>query len=296
MLDGRPTRPHGLASLSGELSGHHIRGTGDERNRARRPCRLLSWIVKANTGPDGDTILKPGKETLIGDEVMRRCDDLDGAEDGLISDPRKCEPDLSSLLCEEGADGKQCLSQAEIDVVTKWYQPARNAAGDELFPGRIPPGSEPFWWLWLTGKDDGTAPLNPEFGQSFGAYLAFDHDPGPDWSPVDFEKHPARMTRAAENYNSEFRDAGRKMIVWHGWADAIVLPQQTIKWYEEVKAKAGGEEALNENVKLFMIPGMDHCGILPGPGGIAMESIDQLTALEDWMETDEAPDSILAEK
>lgn len=262
----------------------------------------IAWIVQANTGPDGQPILKPGKETLIGDEVMRQCDGLDGTTDGLISDPRQCTPDVSTLLCETGRDASQCLNSDEIAVLDKWYQPAVNSADEELFPGGVPAGSEPFWWLWMTGKEDGTLPLNPMFGQSFGAYLAFDPDPGPDWkvTDFDFDKDPARMSRAAANYNadspdiSKFRDAGGKMIVWHGWADAIVFPGKTVEWYEQVKAKAGGEEEISKNVALFMIPGMDHCGLLPGAGGIVMESIDPLAALEGWMETGEAPISIAA--
>lgn len=260
----------------------------------------LAWIVQANTGPDGQPILKPGKEDLIGDEVMRQCDELDGVSDGMISDPRQCQPDVSVLACETGQDVSQCLDQNEIEVLNKWYQPAVNSVGEALFPGGVPAGSEPFWWLWLTGKEDGTLPLNPMFAQTFGAYLAFDPDPGSSWKATDFDfdKDPQRMSRAATMFNadspdiSKFRAAGGKMIVWHGWADAIVLPGKTAEWYEQVKAEAGGEEEISKNVQLFMIPGMDHCGILPGPGGIAMESIDPLTALEGWMETGEAPTSI----
>ncbi|NDW07329.1 tannase/feruloyl esterase family alpha/beta hydrolase [Jiella sp. 40Bstr34] len=264
----------------------------------------LAWMVKANTDADGQTILKPGKEALIGDEVMRQCDELDGEKDGLISDPRLCKPDVSTLLCGTDSDAKQCLTKAEIGVVTKWYQAPVNSKGDKLFPGGIPAGSEPFWGLWLTGSEDGTAPLNPQFAKSFVAYLAFDRDPGPEWDPVDFDldKDPARMSRAAEMFNSDspdiakFRAAGGKMIVWHGWADAIVLPFQTVDWFEKLKGAAGGAEELAKTVKLFMIPGMDHCGILPGPGGIAMETIDPLGALEQWMETGKAPDSIMRDK
>ena len=263
----------------------------------------LAWIVKANTDADGNPILGPGKDGLIGDEVMRQCDGLDGAEDGLISDPRQCTPDVSTLLCEEGQDAMQCLSEAEIGVVTKWYQTPVNAAGEALYPGGIPAGSEPFWWLWLTGNTEGAAPLNPLFAQSFGAYLAFEQDPGEDWKATDFdfETDISRMAKAAAMYNShdpdisEFRAAGGKMIVWHGWADAIVTPGQTVDWHEKAQAEAGGAEALAENVRLFMIPGMDHCGLLPSPGGIAMESIDPLTALERWIETGEAPETIMAQ-
>ncbi|MEZ5931032.1 MAG: tannase/feruloyl esterase family alpha/beta hydrolase [Alphaproteobacteria bacterium] len=261
----------------------------------------LAWLVKANTGPGGEPILKPGKDGLIGDEVMRQCDGLDGAEDGLIADPRMCKPDASTLLCKGDTDSGQCLTQAEIDVVTTWYRPPVNAAGEELYPGGTPAGSEPFWWLWLTGKEGGAPPLNPQFAKSYGAYLAFEHDPGPEWDPADFDfdKDPARMAKAEAMFNADspdiakFREAGGKMIVWHGWADAIVTPFQTVAWHEAAQAAAGGPEALAENVQLFMIPGMDHCGILPGPGGIVMESIDPLTALEHWMETGEAPKSIM---
>jgi pimeloyl-ACP methyl ester carboxylesterase len=226
---------------------------------------------------------------------------------GIISDPRHCTPDVSALLCETGQDASQCLNSDEVAVLDKWYQPAVNSAGEEQFPGGVPAGSEPFWWLWMTGKEDGTLPLNPMFGQSFGAYLAylaylaFDPDPGPDWkvTDFDFDKELARMSRAA-NYNaispniSKFRDGGGKMIVWHGWADAVVFPGKTVQWYEQVKARAGGAEEISKNVALFIIPGMDHCGLLPGAGGIVMDSIDPLAALEGWMEPGDTPLSIAA--
>ena len=95
---------------------------------------------------------------------------------------------------------------------------------------------------------------------------------------------------------SKFREAGGKMIVWHGWADAIVPPLKTIDWYEKASAAAGGEEALKENVALFMVPGVDHCGILPGPGGVGMASIDPMTPLEAWMNEGTLPQSIMVEK
>jgi feruloyl esterase len=85
------------------------------------------------------------------------------------------------------------------------------------------------------------------------------------------------------------------MIVFHGWADAIVTPYKTVEWYEQAAAAVGGEDALSENVALFMVPGLDHCGILPGPGGISAASLDPTAAMEAWLETGERPASIRAE-
>jgi len=261
----------------------------------------MAWIVQANTDADGNAILEPGKDALIGDEVMRQCDAVDGNSDGLINDPRKCSVDLSTLLCKEGADAEMCLSEAELGVIAKWRQGPRNAAGEQLYPGGIPEGSEPFWWLWLTGKSEGGGKLVPLFAENFGAYMAFADDPGADYSPMDFdfEEDPARLATMAAVYNSDapdlaaFRDAGGKMIVWHGWADAIVTPYKTVDWYEKLAANMGGADEVGEFARLFMIPGMDHCGLLPGPGELNQWSIDPLGALEAWVETGKAPETIM---
>jgi feruloyl esterase len=170
-----------------------------------------------------------------------------------------------------------------------------------LYQGGIPEGSEPFWWLWLTGKPGGGGKLVPLFAKNFGAYMAFADDPGAAYSPMDFdfETDPARLATMAAVYNSDspdlaaFRDAGGKMIVWHGWADAVVTPYKTDDWYENVKAGMGGADKAAEFVRLFMIPGMDHCGLLKGPSGVDQWSVDPLGALEAWVETGKAPDTIM---
>jgi feruloyl esterase len=262
----------------------------------------MSWLMQANTGPDGEQILKPGKEGLIGDEVMAQCDGVDGAEDGVIADPRACDVDLSVLQCE-GDGGPDCLTPAELGVIEKWRQGPRNAAGEQLYPGGIPEGSEPFWGLWLTGLEQGGGALVNAFTTNFGAYMAFPEDPGAGWTPqeFDFETDPARLAQAKALYNGDdpditaFREAGGKMIVFHGWADSIVTPYKTVEWHAQAAEAAGGEEALAENVALFMVPGLDHCGILAGPGGIAAASLDPMAPLETWLETGERPMSIMAE-
>lgn len=262
----------------------------------------MSWLIQANTGPDGAPILKPGKEGLIADAVMAQCDALDGAEDGLIADPRACRADLSGLQCA-GETGPDCLTADELGVIAAWRQGPVNSAGERLYPGGIPAGSEPFWGLWLTGFEGGGGALVNAFAAGFGAWMAFPDDPGPSWTPqqFDFDADPPRLSRMAAVYNgddpdlSAFRAAGGRMIVWHGWADAIVTPFKTVDWYERAAEAAGGEAALAENVALFMVPGLDHCGILPHPTGIAQDALDPLTSLETWMETGARPESILAD-
>lgn len=261
----------------------------------------MSWLMQANTDADGEWILKPGKDTLIGDTVMATCDGVDGKDDGLIDDPRNCDTDLSALQCE-GASADTCLTEAELGVVAKWRQGPVNSAGESLYPGGIPAGSESFWWLWLTGNDKGAGRLVNAFAQGFGAYMAFDDDPGASWTPqdFDFDKDPARMANAASAYNSDnpdisaFRAAGGKMIVWHGWSDAIVPPFKTLDWYEQASELAGGEDSLKENVALFMVPGLDHCGILPSPSGINQAGLDPMGPLESWLNDGTRPNSILA--
>ena len=253
----------------------------------------MAFLVQANTAPDGSQILGPEEAKLIGDAVYEQCDAVDGAEDGFIADPRACDVDYSSLG----------LTNQQMDTLMKWREGPRNAAGEQLYPGGIPEGSEPFWWLWLTGNGTGGGKLVPAFVTNFGRYMAFPVDPGPEWTPLDFdmETDPARLSTMAAVYNgdspdlSKFRAAGGKMIVWHGWADSIVTPYKTVDWFEKAAEAAGGEDVLKENVALFMVPGVDHCGILPGPDGINAASLDPMTPLEAWLNEGTAPVSIMAE-
>lgn len=254
---------------------------------------MASWVVQANTAPDGSQILGPNEAATVGAAVMAQCDGLDGAEDGVIADPRQCSIDYSDLG----------LTNRQLDTLIKWRDGPRNAVGEQLYPGGIPEGSEPFWWLWLTGDANGNGRLVPVFATEFGRYMAFDEDPGPTWSPLDFdfETDPERLGASAAHYNgddpdlSAFRAAGGKMIVYHGWADSIVTPYKTVEWYDQAAELAGGEDALSENVALFMVPGLDHCGILPGPAGITSDDLDPMTPLEAWLDGGDTPTSILAE-
>jgi tannase/feruloyl esterase len=261
---------------------------------------FFAWVTQANTGADGKEILSRAKVKLIQNAVYESCDAKDGLKDGLIADPRACDFKPASLQCK-GAAGEDCLTAAEVGVLEKWYAGAKNSKGEQLYPGGIPPGSEPYWPLWLTGNPANSAPsLIPLFGQEFLRYMAFADDPGEHYTirQFDFDKDPPRLAAMAEIYNStdpdltKFKQRGGKLIMYHGWADAIVPPYLTIQYLAEVEKRMGGHVSTQDFLRLFMVPGFDHCGIQSEPG-VTETGIDPLTALEDWVEKGKPPESLL---
>ncbi|MDH3409265.1 MAG: tannase/feruloyl esterase family alpha/beta hydrolase, partial [Gammaproteobacteria bacterium] len=89
----------------------------------------------------------------------------------------------------------------------------------------------------------------------------------------------------------EFRDAGGKYLMWHGWADPLVLPDQSVDYYESVARFMGGIDRIKSFYRLFMIPGQGHCWELPSD---YPEMFDPITTLDNWVETGAAPEKIHA--
>jgi hypothetical protein len=263
---------------------------------------LFTWVTKANSGPDGKSILSPAKFKLLQDAVYTACSD----KIGVVADPRACRFKPSTLQCRAG-DGADCLTQAEVGAAEKIYSGPISSSGQRLFPSGVPLGSEPFWQRWITGA-------MPAFAQGFFSYQAFDPPAGPSFkvSNYDFDKDPPRLAYAASILNAAtfnpssgeiefdgtdaFQQAGGKLVMWHGWADALVPPQLTVDFYEALAKKSGGMAATQDFARLFMVPGMDHCGGQTNGPGIADTGIDPLTALEQWVEQGKAPTELIATK
>jgi len=259
---------------------------------------FFAWLVQANTGADGKEILTKSKVPLISDAVMKQC----GRTDGLIPDPAACDFKPASLACKPGQNA-DCLTEAEVKVLDKWYAGPKNAKGEQLFPGGLPMGSEFYWPLWLTGIEPTGGKLIYGFAQDFLRYMAFQDDPGERYrvTDFDFDKDPPRLAFMAGIYNamnpdlSRFKARGGKLLMYHGLADPLVTPQNTLDYYAAVEKAAAGD--VTEYFRLFMIPGMDHCGLPAQPGpGITEAGFDPLTALEKWVEDGVPPDSLIATK
>jgi feruloyl esterase len=258
-----------------------------------------SWVVQVNSGPDGERILNrrnfAHKLPLLERLVVAQCDATDGRADGVISQPRQCEVDLEALPRCAAEGDESCFRERELAVVKKWYQGPRDSAGNQLFPG-MPPGSERYWAVWFLDPEDRTAPGNA-LGGNYAKYLGFEDGAPESFTALDFDfdTDPARLAanglllNALDPDLSAFRDGGGKYLLWHGWQDPLVLPDQTVDWYAGILGQMGGASEVDSFLRLFMIPGMGHCWEMPSS---APDRFDPITVLDNWVERGQAPERL----
>ena len=262
------------------------------------------WYSLA-TLDDPESYIPPDKVWILGDAVTAACDTLDGIEDGVIDDPRKCLFDPEVLTCLVDQDRDTCLTPKQVQAVTDIWSGPRSAAGALLYPGLVPGGEAApgGWSSWVTGREPftGTHWLGAD---GFMKNMVFD-DPEWDFRTWDYDRDlPIALAKTGPALDATdpdlrpLRDRGGKLLLYHGWSDADISPLGTIAYYEQVVALLGeGKDevtALAETqdfFRLFMVPGMGHCRGGPGP-----DRFDGLTALEQWVEEAVAPERIIASK
>jgi hypothetical protein len=260
-----------------------------------------SWVVQANTRPDGARILTrtnfAHKLPSLEAAVLAQCDAADGKTDGLITRPRDCRLDLSALPACGEDDAPDCFTGEQRAVLARWYQGPQDSAGRALYPG-MPPGSERYWLAWFLDTEDAVARGNA-LGGDYARYLGFADGVPPQWTALDFDfdddperlAHTARLLDAVQPDLGAFRDAGGKFLMWHGWADPLVLPDQSVSYYRRVAEHLGGLGEVRTFFRLFMIPGHGHCWELPSD---VPDRFNPIRVLEDWVERGVAPEMIPA--
>jgi Tannase and feruloyl esterase len=232
------------------------------------------------------------KLAVIQKAALARCDALDGVKDGIINDPTKCRFDPQELLCKSG-DAPECLTQPQVDALRKIYSgPVDPRTKKSLYPG-FPAGSEGLpgnWDTWITNQNAAQSLFGNQF---YGAFVL--GDAKWDFHTFDFAKDVARtdaewgpIINSNDPDLSAFAKRGGKLILYQGWADAAIPPAGTIQYYENIQHKMGTEET-HRFVRLFMAPGMMHCGGGPGPN-----DFDSIAALEQWRESNQPPETIIA--
>jgi feruloyl esterase len=242
--------------------------------------------VMAHKAPGGAGLIPDEKLPLIKQAALNACDGADGVRDGVIENPLQCKFDPGVLQCS-GSDAANCLTAAQVQTARNMYAGPKDSRGQPLYPGAAP-GSEMGW----AGRLRQPTALAIETYQ----HLVF-KDASWDYKTFDVEKDMAAsrkvMGPVMDNDNPDIRafiDRGGKLIMHHGWNDPGVSPYYTVNYYNNV-VKAVGEERADRAVRLFMLPGVGHCG-----GGDGPDQFDRIGVLDRWLETGKAPDEIIASK
>jgi hypothetical protein len=265
------------------------------------------WNLNA-LAADPASYIPSNKLPAIETATLTACDALDGVKDGVIDDPTRCHFNPSTLLCK-GADSNECLTQPQVTALEKIYSGPANAKGQNVFPGFEPGGIVGFggWGGWITGGGPGKS-LQAAFGLGYFQDMLY-NDPAWDFRKFNVDHDLklgddslARTLNATDPDLKKFKDRGGKLILYHGWSDAAIPPVNTINYYHSVVSKMGMKN-VNAFVRVFMVPGMQHCGGGPGPtefgetaviGGDPQHDIG--AALERWVEQGTAPEQLIATK
>ena len=248
---------------------------------------LAIWIAQANHRNE-DAYIPPAKYPVIHRAVLDACDAADGVKDGVIEDPTRCHFDPATIQCKD-ADSPACLTAPQVAAARAAYiGPVNSRAFWPIAPG-FAPGSEMGW-----ATMGGPQPLN--LGYDLFKYVVF-NDPAWDFRKFDFDSDYFSTLKAesglldAKNPHLESFLSHGKLIQYHGWADSQVSPYTSIQYFDSVVKAMGGQDRFDDSYRLFMVPGMAHCG-----GGDGTSTFDMLTALEQWVEQGKAPDKIIASR
>src|SRR5580704_13137672 len=242
------------------------------------------WKAQAiHKNPGG--LIPPTKLPLIHKAVVAACDARDGVKDGLLQDPLLCAFDPKTLECQ-GEDGPDCLTAAQVAVARTFYGPTVNPRTKvEIYPG-LALGSE-LGWTSDVGRMH--ADITKTQASEYLRYAVF-HDANWDFSTFDFDsamvladRIDGGVTEAMDPNLQAFFRRGGKLLQYHGWSDPSVSPLNSINYYTSVADLVGRQANVSDSYRLFMIPGMDHCG-----GGDGPSTFDSIHAIEEWVETGRA--------
>jgi feruloyl esterase len=239
-------------------------------------------------------LMSPADWGLIQQSAIAACDKLDGVADGVAEDPRRCTLDFAALACK-GEKNAQCLTKRQIDFARQFYDPMRDEDGRKIDDGLLPG----------VLVDSGRSRLAPNTFQAVRKQS--------DWNGEGFSVKAdlAAIDRVMPDLRADnpdinaFARRGGKLIQYSGWMDPAVAAKMMIEYHEAIGRAAGGRAKADAFTRLYMLPGMLHCGGGAGAdqiGGAGRDAPiidaqhDLLTALEQWVEKGRAPGPMIASK
>jgi feruloyl esterase len=259
---------------------------------ANYQTHLHAWDLAVSTPVLKDTAgaVSAAKLEMVNRAVINACDAGDGVADGVLNEPTKCTFDVASLQCKAedpstalGASAENCLTAPQVAAIKRVYEPVKTASGQVVFPGKVP-GAETGFGAYIGGQN--APPI------SVGSFQVAYNDAKWDWRTFDLNKDlpvvdqkVGAIVNAVNPDLSKFKARGGKLLMYHGWNDTAISPGNAIDYYTSVQKRMGGKQ--DDFIRLFMAPGMNHCGGGPGPN-----QVNWMAALERWREAGVAPDRI----
>jgi feruloyl esterase len=252
--------------IAGSLANRHIHmwTAGIERS------------VSLSRHPEG--AISSEQAALVNALVTNKCDTL---REGFLNNPKACSVNFSALKCGGGSADASCLSEAQVKTVETFYSGVKNSKGELIFSGQA-----------LGNPISAQQPSNQSPGGLFDLVRIAYNDPNRDWKTFDLDRDMKVLDKeigyvdAVNPDLGKFKKSGGKLLLTHGWGDTGITPENTVLYYESVLDKMGANQS--DWVRLFMAPGMGHCG-----GGPGVNTFDSISTLEKWVEKGVAPDTML---
>jgi hypothetical protein len=269
--------------FDGVVAGAPAMRTGHSNLATRSVTVALNAIApKDASGRPGAALSDSDKKAVIA-KLLEVCDARDGAADGMIFDVAGCGFRPGDLQCQ-GAKAEGCLSREQVAAIEKGFGGPKDSRGRQVYSG--------FFYDTGIAAQGGGIPglLNPGPSPVGGPTAATTQDVDAEAAVAD--NNP--VARIGDSYSwvnlNSFSSHGGKLIFYHGVSDPWFSAKDTIGYYQRMTAANGGESKVRDWARLFLSPGMGHCG----GGSGALDTFDMLSASVTWVEKGQAPESVIA--
>jgi feruloyl esterase len=259
---------------------------GDAANpMTRNQASTLFSSLTMNS--DAASVVSPAKWVAYRKAAMNQCDAADGLKDRLLNNPLACRFSPNEMRCKDG-DRDDCFTAPQLAAVNKFLAGMKNPrTGEQLHPG-WPVGA-------VTNSNSIVGPIPEQV--AIDTFRALFQKPDWNYRNMDFDKDIARadkLGRGLIDASEPARlkalfDRGGKLFMYHGWNDTNISPLLGIDNYAKAVAANGGKDKTYNSVRMFMVPGMGHCG-----GGEGPNAFDKMEVITKWVEEGKAPDQIIA--